>query len=105
MLFLRRRCFICGIEGYRFEINSSDGNGFENHVKDDHNMWTYLYFIVHLMRKDMDEHTGFESYVFEQVNEIDESGNIVKKSTPDVTWFPCNEAMVLKDSGKSKVIL
>jgi|SaaInl85LU_5_DNA_1037374.scaffolds.fasta_scaffold216646_1 hypothetical protein len=66
-------------------------------------MWNYLYFIVHLMRKDLDEHTGFESYVFEQVNEIDESGNIVKKSTPDVTWFPCNEAMVLEDSGKTKV--
>jgi hypothetical protein len=102
---MRCRCFICGIEGYRFEINSSDGNGFERHVKDDHDMWNYLYFIVHLMRKDLDEHTGFESYVFEQVNEIDESGNIVKKSTPDVTWFPCNEAMVLEDSGKTKVIL
>lgn len=28
--------------------------------------WVYLFFIVHLLRKQVDEHTGFESYVFDR---------------------------------------
>ena len=27
---------------YKFEINSSDGNGFAKHIREDHNMWIYL---------------------------------------------------------------
>ena len=27
---------------YKFEINSTDGNGFAKHIKQDHNLWIYL---------------------------------------------------------------
>lgn len=36
---------------------------FEHHVKKEHNMWNYLYFIVLLNKKDPTEFTGAECYV------------------------------------------
>lgn len=36
---------------------------FEDHVKHEHNMWHYLYFIVLVKVKDPTEFTGPESYV------------------------------------------
>ncbi len=35
----------------RFEKASPDGKGFERHVRNDHNIWGYLSFIIHLYRK------------------------------------------------------
>ena len=40
---------------------------FEKHVKEEHNMWHYLYFIVLIKVKDPTEFTGPESYVYGQV--------------------------------------
>ena len=36
---------------------------FEHHVKREHNMWNYLYFMVLLKTKDPTEFTGSECYV------------------------------------------
>lgn len=36
---------------------------FEDHIKHEHNMWHYLYFIVLVKVKDPTEFTGPESYV------------------------------------------
>jgi len=99
---MEQRCFVCGLERYKFEINSTDGNGFGKHIRDDHNMWIYLYFIVYLYRKNVDEQTGFESYVFDRLNEIDSQGEVHHKLAPDVSWFPCNEAMAITDTRDSK---
>ena len=99
---MEHRCFVCGLERYKFEINSTDGNGFEKHICDDHNMWIYLYFIVYLFKKDVFEQTGFESYVFDKLNEVDADGEVHHKMAPDVSWFPCNEAMAITDTRDSK---
>jgi inositol 1,4,5-triphosphate receptor type 1 len=40
---------------------------FEEHVKCEHNMWHYLYFIVLVKVKDPTEFTGPESYVYAMV--------------------------------------
>ena len=40
---------------------------FEEHVKNEHNMWHYLYFIVLIKVKVSTEFTGPESYVFNMV--------------------------------------
>ena len=40
---------------------------FEEHVRNEHNMWHYLYFIVLIKVKDPTEFTGPESYVHEMV--------------------------------------
>ena len=42
------RCFICGIERFVFDQLSHDVNGFEDHIKNHHNMWKYLFFLVYL---------------------------------------------------------
>jgi hypothetical protein len=98
---MENRCFVCGLERYKFEINSTDGNGFGKHIREDHNMWIYLYFIVYLYRKNVDEQTGFESFVFDKLNEVHD-GVVHHKLTPDVSWFPCNEAMVIEDKSGAK---
>jgi inositol 1,4,5-triphosphate receptor type 1 len=49
---------------------------FLNHVKFEHNMWNYIYFISHLQEKDETEFNGEESYVWD------------KLENKDVTWIP-----------------
>lgn len=56
---------------------------FEEHIKCEHNMWHYLYFIVLIKVKDPTEFTGPESYVYA----------MVKASNLD--WFPRLRAMSL----------
>jgi len=43
---------------------------FEEHIKHEHNMWHYLYFIVLVKVKDPTEFTGPESYVYAMVKVI-----------------------------------
>ena len=40
---------------------------FEEHIRTEHNMWHYLYFIVLIKVKDPTEFTGPESYVHQMV--------------------------------------
>ena len=40
---------------------------FEEHCKEEHNMWHYLYFIVLVKVKDPTEFTGPESYVYAMI--------------------------------------
>lgn len=41
-----------------------DGNkGYTYHIKEDHNLWKYLFFIAYLREKEETEYTGLESYV------------------------------------------
>ena len=41
------KCFICSIERTEFDRK---GRGFEYHIKNDHYMWNYLYFIAKIMQ-------------------------------------------------------
>ena len=45
---------------------------------------------------------GFESYVFDKLNEVDADGQVHHKLAPDVSWFPCNKAMAITDTRDSK---
>lgn len=47
---------------------------FEEHIKHEHNMWHYLYFIVLVKVKDPTEFTGPESYVYAMVKVIGSYG-------------------------------
>ena len=44
--------------------------GFTQHVKGSHNIWQYLYFMVHLSHKMEDEYTGQESYVSSKLHAL-----------------------------------
>ena len=52
----RKYCLICGQEANLFD-RVVEG-GFAGHVKDTHNMWQYLNFMVYLNHKSEDEYTG-----------------------------------------------
>jgi len=40
---------------------------FEEHIKSEHSMWHYLYFLVLVKVKDPTEYTGPESYVAQMI--------------------------------------
>ena len=41
--------------------------GFDAHVKDEHCMWDYIYYYIHLGKIDVSDHNAIESYVYHQV--------------------------------------
>ncbi|CAG0888142.1 unnamed protein product, partial [Cyprideis torosa] len=77
---LRNTCFICGLNRSAFDNKTVS---FEEHIKCEHNMWHYLYFIVLVKVKDPTEFTGPESYVYSMVKE------------KNLDWFPRMRAMSL----------
>eukprot|EP00638_Chattonella_subsalsa_P020525 CAMPEP_0117867422 /NCGR_PEP_ID=MMETSP0950-20121206/7965_1 /TAXON_ID=44440 /ORGANISM="Chattonella subsalsa, Strain CCMP2191" /LENGTH=228 /DNA_ID=CAMNT_0005718975 /DNA_START=255 /DNA_END=942 /DNA_ORIENTATION=+ len=77
----RGRCFICHIEKDRFDQYGN--NSFEQHVKHEHNMWHYIWFMIHLEDIEDSEYTGLEHYV---------KGLLDSKQ---IDFFPINRAKIL----------
>ncbi|XP_045141563.1 inositol 1,4,5-trisphosphate receptor type 1 [Echinops telfairi] len=80
---LKTTCFICGLERDKFDNKTVT---FEEHIKEEHNMWHYLCFIVLVKVKDSTEYTGPESYVAEMIRDR------------NLDWFPRMRAMSLVSS-------
>jgi hypothetical protein len=79
-----QRCFICGIDKNVFDRTIDHEQwGFKHHITDDHNMWNYLYFIIHIWEQDKDDDDGLEQHVRRCVD------------TDDIAFFPRNKAMRL----------
>lgn len=57
-------CCVVGLERDKFDNKTVT---FEEHIKEEHNMWHYLFFIVLVKVKDSTEYTGPESYVAEMI--------------------------------------
>lgn len=77
---MRTTCFVCGIDAATFD---REGEGFGPHTKGPHNVWQYLYFLHHLRRKEVCEHTGQESYVASKITKF------------DLSFFPVNRSKSL----------
>ena len=45
---MKSECFICSLKCEDFE---RFGRGFQDHVRHDHRMWNYLFFMLHLKEK------------------------------------------------------
>lgn len=82
-------CFICGnLKFFLFILNllravfdrnsSQSSGGFQEHIKINHYMWNYLFFIAYLKWKDETEYSGIESYVSGRMDE------------DDLSWVPFN---------------
>lgn len=79
-----QRCFICNYTKNLFDQTSDlEQRGFKHHITEDHNMWNYLYFIIHIWEQDKDDDDGLEQYVRRCVD------------TDDIAFFPLNKAMRL----------
>eukprot|EP00941_MAST-03F_sp_MAST-3F-sp1_P001155 g1155.t1 len=74
-------CTICSID--RNEIERA-GITFNAHIKNQHNMWSYMKYFLHLWEYDPDDFNGMEDYVFAQI----ENG--------DIDFFPVNAATCLQ---------
>jgi inositol 1,4,5-triphosphate receptor type 1 len=61
---LKNTCFTCGLDRSQFDNKAVS---FEDHIRHEHNMWHYLYFIVLVRVKDPTEFTGPESHVYTMV--------------------------------------
>jgi len=77
------KCFICNLEKMIFDKNAE--GGFIKHIDDDHNLWFYAYYLVHLDLKDSSDYSGVESYVAE------------KQELEDISWVPSHKAISLLD--------
>merc|ERR1712227_446029 len=55
-------CFICGIS--KFDIERKTDTTFKMHIRQDHYMWNYLFYIYNLNKKDKTDFNGIESYVY-----------------------------------------
>ena len=75
-------CFICSIERNEFD---RFGNGFENHIETDHNIFDYVYYKVYIKSKPETEYNGTESNI----------GN-------DSSWFPFHKALIIEKHKESK---
>ncbi|KAG0179979.1 hypothetical protein DFQ29_001424 [Apophysomyces sp. BC1021] len=79
---MKNSCFICSIDAVEFQRHAK--KGFEQHISNDHNIWQYLFFLVHLKNKDRTEYTGPESYVAACLKDANYS------------FFPINRALCLR---------
>lgn len=77
------KCYICNFERLIFDKNAE--GGFVRHIEHDHNLWEYIYYIVHLDAKDSSDHNGIESYV------------VAKLAEDDISWVPRNKALCLEN--------
>ena len=76
------KCFVCGLE--KETIERVTRRSFKLHTSSDHNEWKYVHFVGYLTDKEETEYTGIESYVMEKV------------SKKDVSWFPQQEALLVR---------
>ncbi|ETV82851.1 hypothetical protein, variant [Aphanomyces astaci] len=80
------QCFVCGQARAVFDnhyIQRGLPNGFQKHIDEEHNMWHYMYFLVHVNSKHLIECNGPEAYVKKL---------LVKE---DLSWFPQGKAACL----------
>ncbi|XP_059139568.1 inositol 1,4,5-trisphosphate receptor type 1-like isoform X3 [Physella acuta] len=89
---MKDTCFICSRNSYDFEHH---GKGFDHHVNLEHNMWGYVYFILHLDDIKASDYTALELYV----------AKLMEKENYE--YMPLNRALCLTsvdiDSTESKI--
>lgn len=75
------KCFICNLERYEFDKNA---DGYDNHIRRDHKIWNYLYFMYAIKKKDPTEYNGIETYVSEMM------------AKDDIVWVPSEKALCIQ---------
>lgn len=60
---LKKLCLLCSAAGLERDKFDNKTVSFEEHIKLEHNIWNYLYFIVLVREKNKTDYTGPESYV------------------------------------------
>ncbi len=73
---------------------NSNFRGFEYHLRQEHNVYSYVFYISYLRQKDPTEYSGIESYVSEKLKE------------GDISWFPLDfdKCQELKASDNMEIL-
>ena len=79
-------CFICGIDRATFDRN---GVSFSQHIKRDHNIWSYVHLLVYLRTKPITEYNGWESHIAAMLPEN-------RSDNGDLEFFPMHRALSLR---------
>ena len=78
---IENECFVCALKSADFDHY---GNGWQQHVKKEHHMWDYLYFLRHLDEKSPSMYTYLEQHVAEMI------------FLEDYSFFPYKRALSLR---------
>ena len=99
-------CFICSLNSYDFERHTG---GFQTHVKEEHSMWAYLKFFMHLKRKRRNEYSANEYAVAKHLAIVaagEAEGSVAVDPTVDETaCFPINRSLSIIKASMNNVRL
>jgi hypothetical protein len=76
-------CFLCGLRDIDFNRKIGQG-AFLDHLKTDHNLWHYFFYIFFIWEQDRDDDDGLEFYVRSCIDEH------------SITWFPIGHSLSLQ---------
>ena len=80
---MHNKCTVCGLEREDFERRET--GAWQRHYKQEHNVWAYYAFLVHLQTKSATEFNGVEDYV---------SACVTARS---LAWLPRHASLELHD--------
>jgi hypothetical protein len=78
---MENKCTVCGLTRQEFERN--EPGAWRTHYKQEHNLWAYYFFLVHLRTRPPTEYTGLEDFVAECVD------------AKSLAWLPRHRALAL----------
>ena len=79
-------CTICSLKKDKIiKVYKNYGKSYETHLKIDHNIFNYIFYIIHLYKKEKTELNGMESYIYESA--------FIQKET---VWFPDKKLYIAK---------
>ena len=79
-------CTICSLKKDKIiKVYKNYGKSYETHLKIDHNIFNYIFYIIYLYKKEKTELNGMESYIYESA--------FIQKET---VWFPDKKLYIAK---------
>lgn len=78
---IERKCFICGLNR---AVLDKEGEGWQKHTFQSHNVYIYVYFIIYIMQKDVGDCSRVEKHVKE----------LIKRK--DISFFPQSRSMSIE---------
>ncbi|KAL4447069.1 hypothetical protein ABPG74_013921 [Tetrahymena malaccensis] len=71
----KKNCFICGFDRQTLD-KGDDILGFYYHIRQEHYMWNYIFYMAYLQLKDKVMYNGDEMYIFKKIEKN------------DISWIP-----------------
>jgi len=90
-------CFFQIRDVFDKKADKSNRGGFHSHIKENHYMWNYVFYIGYLRSMNHLEYSGIEQYIHDLIKENDSA------------WFPTNRSSDLDveedDSKREKALI